>query len=608
MNDFRSSVDKIFKGALKSVSRFPAAILSALVIAAVAIIKINLNYETQSSYNFLFNTIQISFLFSAVLSMATVIYYEVYLGETKANFALVNVVPIVLGFASFLVLYNYAGYESIYYERVILDIAMARMGVLILASVIGFIYFMSKAKIIDSFSDSFFITHKAFVISALYGLVIMLGVSGVIGAFEALVYRGLNFTIYQYLGVLVMFLSFTLFLGYFPSLKEADFSEEIIEQPRFIVVLFGSILVPILIALTVVLLLWSLQTVLSDVEVSFTQLSGIATAYIFTGLWLHIMVSKYESKLALFYKKLYPYAGLLILMFEAWALFVQINKNGFMTTEYSFLLTWIFAVISMILIILLKNKSYRKISLLAIVLSMIWAMPFIGYQDVGFNSQVKRLENQLIDQGYLTDNTISPQTEIPSVNFRNQVTDRVQFISDSQKVKRPVWFIKELNDNKVFKNTFGFDKIYGGNVEPTDDRYTSYELRSETIDISGYSLSLNMMVLESVDNAYTFKGNKGLYEVQFQLEDQGIPQIKLLLDDNVIIDENLDAFLKNLISNNPSNGNRSVEVLFDDMKFIVENEDVQILMVLNNVDITSNTNDMISNYYVSLQGIYVKFK
>lgn len=611
MNDLRSSIDKIFKGAVKSVSRFPAAITSALIVALVAIIKITMDYQVQEQYNFLFNSIQISFVLGGVFSMAAVAYYEVKLSENKSAFLIMNLSALVLAVVSFLVLYNFSAYVSVYYGKVISDIAMSRMMVLIFISIIIFIYMMSKAKSINNFSDSFFITHRAFIVSAIYGLVIFLGVSGVIGAFQTLIYRALDYKVYEYLGVMVAFLSYTLFLGYFPSLKANQDDNEILvleEQPKFIVVLFGSILVPIIMALTVVLLLWSVNTIISDVEVSFTQLAGIASTYVFVGLWLHVMVSKYQNKLALFYKKFYPYAGLLILMFEAWALFVQINKHGFKTTEYSFLLTWVFAIISMILIILFKDKSYRRISLVAIVISLIWTMPFIGYQDVSFNSQVKRLEKELTEQGYLTNDSITPKKDMPDIAFRSEVTDRVEFISNSQKDRRPAWFLKDLNDNNVFKKTFGFDKSYGGDIIPNEDFYTSYELNAQTIDISGYSLSVNLMVLDKVNNAYQFKGTKGTYEVQMKLEDKGVPQVKLLLDNKVILDENLESFLKNLIAKNPSNGNRSVEVLLVDMKFMVENDDVSVLLIFNNVDVTSTTNGVITNYYVSPQGIYVKFK
>lgn len=611
MNSLRVAIEKVFKGAAKSFYRFPAAIVSAIVISITAIVRITMGWEVQKTYNLLFDSIQISFLLGAVFSMATVTLEEIKSNKRKSFFVLANISGISLAIVSFLLLYFYGGRiagDKIVYLS---SIAMARASVAIFISIVAFVYIISKAKSVDSFSDSFFITHRAFIISAIYGFVIMIGVSGVLGAFQALVYRDMDSRVYQYLGVAVGFLTYTIFLGYFPSFREIENEEEverIEEQPRLIFVLFGYILIPIIMALTAVLLIWSVRVILRGVDVSFNQLSGIASSYVIIGIWLHIMVSKHQTKIAEFYKRAYPFAGILILIFEAWALFVQLNKFGLKTAEYSFLMIWIFAIISVLLLIFLKDRAYRKIAITAVVISTIWVLPIIGYQDITFNSQVKRLEKILMNQGLLVDdNIVAKDKEIEYVK-RGEITDAVDFISYSEKQNTPNWFKKDLNDEKIFKDTFGFEKTYGVYPDPSEYTATNFRLKAGIIDISDYSLSVNMTVNEKTDTFNTFEGKNGIYEIIMSNESTGIPKITVKLEDSIIIEEDIGKYLDDLLTKYPVEENRQFQVPFEDMNVIVEGGDISILLVFNNIDVYFDKAKDRTDYYVELHGIYIKYR
>ena len=614
MNNLSLAINKVFKGAAKSFQRFPAAIASAIALSIVLIIKITMDWETQKTYSLLFDSIQMSLILGAVFSMAAVMLEEIRADKEKTFFRLANIAGIVLAIISFLLLYFYGG-RTLEDKNVYLSgIAMARINVAILISAIAFVYIISKAKAVDSFSDSFFITHKALIVTGIYGLVIMAGVSGVLGAFQALIYRQMDYRIYQYLGVAVGFLTFTMFLGYFPSfrgMEGLDDIKKVEEQPRFIYVLFGSILVPIMMALTVVLLIWCVMMLSRGLDASFNRLSSIASAYVIIGIWLHMMVSKHQTKLSEFYKKAYPFAGVLILIFEAWALFVELNKFGLKTAEYSFLMIWIFAVISVFLLIFLKEKAYRKIAITASVIAVIWVLPIIGYQDITFNSQVNRLERILIEQGLLVnDNIVTTDKEVEYVK-RGEITDAVDFISYSEKTNKPKWFKKDLNQDITFKDTFGFEKTYGVYPEPSDYNSTNLRLKTKVIDINGYSLSLNVMINEktgTLENYNTFQGKKGNYEITMVNDSSGIPKITVKLENNIIIEKDLDKYLSDLLKKYPSQENRMVDVPFEDMNVVLEDEDISILFVFNNIDFYNDQIKDSTNHYVNLHGLYVKYK
>ncbi|OLS02697.1 DUF4153 domain-containing protein [Tissierella creatinophila] len=604
-------IQKVFKGAAKSFYRFPAAIISAIVISITAIIKITMDWEVQQTYTLLFDSIQISFFLGAVFSMATVALEEVRSDRKKSSFVLANVSGIVLAIISFLLLYFYGG--KIGEDKIVYlsDIAMARVSVAIFVSIVAFVYITSKSKFVDTFSDSFFITQRAFIISAIYGLVIMAGVSGVLGAFQALVYRNLDSRVYQYLGVAVGFLTYTIFLGYFPSFRGTENKEEIDkvkEQPRFIFVLFDYILIPIIMALTVVLLIWSVRVLLKGVDVSFNQLSSIASSYVIIGIWLYIMVSKHDTKIAEFYKRVYPFAGILILIFEAWALFAQLNKFGLKTAEYSFLMIWIFAIISVLLLIFLKDKAYRKVAITAIVISIIWVLPIIGYQDITFNSQVNRLRKTLINEKLLVDDKIVSNNKEVEYVIRGEITDAVDFISYSEKQNTPIWFKKDLNDEKVFKDTFGFEKTYGVYPDPSEYTSSNFRLETDAIDISDYSLSLRVLPNEKSDTTNRFKGKNGSYEIMITREFQRVPKIIVKLEDKIIVEEDMSKYLSDLSIKYNSKQNSEIKVPFEDMNVIIETEDISILLVFDNINIYRDQIKEKTDYYVELHGIFVKNK
>lgn len=439
----------------------------------------------------------------------------------------------------------------------------------------------------------------------------MLGVSGVIGAFQSLIYREMNYRVYQYLGIIVGFLTYTIFLGYFPSFKGKENKTEIDkikEEPRFIFVLFEYILIPIMIALTVVLLIWSVRVVFQGMDVSFNQLSGIASSYVIIGIWLHIMVSKHDTKLSTFYRRAYPFAGILILIFEAWALFVQLNKFGLKTAEYSFLMIWIFALISILLLIFSKKRPYRKISIIGIIILIIWILPIVGYEDITFNSQVNRLEKILENEELLiNENILVTNKEVEYVK-RGEITDAVDFISYSEKENTPIWFKKDLNDEKIFKDTFGFEKTYGLYEDPLDYKSMNFILKGDEIDISDYSSSLRMLPNYNSDKLNLLEGQSGAYKISTYNDSMGIPKIIVEFEDETIIEEDMDKYLSKLISGNNLEGNREISLALEEMSFIVEDENISILWVIENINVYYDERLERNEYYIETHGIFLKYK
>lgn len=609
MDNLKVSIKNIFKGAVKSLTRFPASILSAAIISIVAFIRIYMDWDSQQTYAVVFNSLQLSFLLAAVFSMALTAYKEVK-HKKENNFKLLDIAGIVLGLATTFLLIYFTPNRSDQNALQLSGLAVTRVTVATTISAILFVYIISKSTIIKTFSKGFFITHKAFVISTVYGLVILSGVSGVIGAFKALVYNALNPDIYQYLAVIVGFTTFTIFLGYFPrfdSSKESQKLEVIKELPQHIYVLFNYIMAPIMLALTVVLLIWSATVIFNGVNVSFFQLSSITSSYVLIGIWIHIMISENENQIANFYRLVYPFSAILVLAFEAWALYQQVNLLGITTTEYSFAMLWIFALIAVILLIAYKASAYSKIAITAIVVLTISVLPYIGYDDITFNSQLNQLETVLINENILMNNKILKANDDISQETKVKITTSVNFLANSNK-DTPSWFYTNLDDYEVFRDTFGFDKTYNMINEPTTEIYQTLFLSNQEIDISEYDLLL-IKYDQNEDNVkreFEFKGDK--YLITWKNDDKNIPELTVTLNEKVIINENLLDYLEDLKSKYIDTESEFSDAPFADMSVTFEQENISVLLVFENIDFYDNLDTNRIDYYTILHGIYIDFK
>lgn len=269
MSELKQSVKKVFSGSLESFRDFPATIVFAFVFLIITLIKIQLDWQQQEPYNFVLNCLQWSLALGAIFSLMTTTW--VYSrSNNKRDFLIANILGIVIVALTFVILYFFAGSTPQYRDsryQVISSLATARVSVGILVSYLTFITLSSL-----DFGKALFMNLKAFFVALIYGLVIMGGASGVAGAIQALLYQDMSSKVYMYIGAITGFLAFTLFVGYFPDFRLGKYDgqrEEAEKQPRFVEILFGYIMVPLMIALTLVLLLWIGRTVLTGIDVPF---------------------------------------------------------------------------------------------------------------------------------------------------------------------------------------------------------------------------------------------------------------------------------------------------------------------------------------------------
>ena len=620
MGTFSKSIIKVAKGAMDAFGTFPAAIASALAFSIVTAIRIHLDWPQQEEFNFLFNCLHWAFGFGALFGIAAVTYVRTRKNSVK-DFTLANLFTAAVITVIFLLLYFFGGREPLpddYFRFMRLaDISIARMTALSFAVAVAFVIFAGLPRKNPNMTRSIFMTQKAFITAAIYGGVMMGGTSAVAGAIQALLYNDMSYKVYQYLGTIVGFLTFTIFAGYFPDFSKAEEDEKrksAQSQSRFMEVLFSYIMVPIALSLTVVLLLWTVRTVMEGIGSSFVRLSSIATSYAVGGIWLHIMVAEHNNGLAKFYRRVYPVAALLILGFEAWALIVQLGRFGMKTTEYFFLITWVVAVVSVLLIILQKERAYIKISILTALAALIAVLPLAGYHTLPARLQSQRLEKLLISANMLQAGAIVPGSESIDKELREQITDSVSFLAYQYDAELPDWFDRDLANYRDFKDTFGFEQAwpqYDEYISPSEYVSTFLTLEPVAIDVSGYDWAFNLLDFSRKgEGAAELSGRNGAYLVEWILNEtnSSVPRLRISLDDKIILDEVMQSYVDRISEKYPPTAYQPRTVGLEDMSERFYSDNIEVLVVFNTAEINLDAKNDSITYWLSLNSIYLKEK
>jgi hypothetical protein len=622
MNVFKRAVSQIQRGAVKSFQTFPAAIANALAFSLVTIVRIHLDWPEQEAYNFLFNCLHWSFAFGALMSLAAITAAKSRIGDNK-SFMTANLMGVLAAVSAFLLLYAFGGtdpeFTGMRYKTISI-IAASRVGVLMLVSFLTFIVMAGNPNDRSDFAHSYFMTHKAFFIALLYGIVIMSGTSAVAGAIRALLYKEMSSKVYMYIGTLSGFLAFTIFLGYFPDFSEGNSDEHRVvaqKQPRFVEVLFQYIMVPLVLAMTVVLLLWAGKTIIGGMRANFFRLSSIATSFAVSGIWLHIMVTHNETPIAKFYKKTYPVAVLFILAFEAWAFVLQLQKFGLKTTEYFFIVVWIAALLAAILLIVKKSNSHIGIVAVVCSLAVITVLPFVGYNELPVNAQIERLENLLESQGMLEDGKLIPAKAEPEKNVRESITDAVSYLAGTSEARLPSWFERDLQNSNTFKSKMGFEQIW---PQP-DDFYegspgfymsTSLYLKQMAVDVSNYNWAVSFQDYyeKTQDGGITIEGKKGTYDIYWTYTPpDNLPNLTVMLDGKTIIEDDMNTYIDKITEKYPpGNMDSSQAVSIEDMSIKFETPEVEVMIVFRDLSISLDTREDRINYWINPDAMYIREK
>ncbi len=613
MNKFKNFVLKISKGAINSFQTFPASMICALAFTIATMVQIETPSCVTVDHSFLQSCLHWALGFGALLSLTLVTFARSRF-DKKSFFVLANIIGITGAAIAFLGLYYAGGIASATGSdaKILSDLATARMMVAMVISVLAFMVLASHTKEKYDFPGAFFMTHKSFFISLLYGGVIMAGATLIARALQALVFPGLGENLYAHFGIISAFIAFSIFLGYFPDFRKDSTDphrETAQKQPRFIEILFDYILIPVFAALTLVLLGWAVKTIMGGMSISFTQLFGIAATYTLGGLWLYVMVNDHDRAVSRSYRRFYPIAALVILAFEAWALIQSISDTGLKISEYFFILLWLIATVSSVLLIVKKSKAFFPVIYLICALAVVSVLPLIGYQPATISYQTDRLEKLLTDEEILQDGELVPATSKPELSVREDITDAVLYLAGFPGDRLPSWFDKDMERNDVFKEKLGFAQAVNMEyIDVGDGPMGFVSLSSSAIDISDYQWSAVFAREEGKgDNRVAIEGENGTYDISWKVNsDSGIPTLKIDLDGDTIMKENLASYLEDTVTKNL--GSKEGQGTLKDMSLEIEANKIDVLLVFEYIEAYPGPDNKSLYYNLDLNAVYLNEK
>ncbi|MCH4889610.1 DUF4153 domain-containing protein [Acidaminobacter sp. JC074] len=580
----KTSVKKSLRGAIEAVDIYPLVIIGAAIFTLTTMVRIQMDIERDTTA-FLFDCIQ--------MSLACMISYSLFstalFKKLNKSILMSHVSSLSVLLVAFLALFMFSRPTSDAYTRMrVTDIATARIFIWISACFLAYIVFSAR----KSFSISFFVFLKALAIAFIYGSVLMSGTTGVAGAVQGLLYNDMSEKVYMHLSALVLFTSFTIFIGSFPSLDLEGHDPIRLtfeKKPNFIKILFTNIMIPIIGALTLVLLLWIGKALLGDWP-NFNTVMGIVISYAIFGIFLYLMVLPGQDKIGDMYKKLFPFASILILLFGVYAFTRHISQEAFRGQEYYFILVILTSLVIMILMLVKKDKSQNVIPFLVMFSMVVSVLPMIGYHQLPVNLEVDRLASVLEDQGILVDGEIIGNSSIGD-DLKGEITESVDYLVYSRDADLPEWLSRDLKEQDYFEDTFGFERTW--HKREFNDDYVYLHLRPSSHSIEGYDYAVYLEHSKA-----SFMGEKGWYDLQWINDSPS--GIKIYLDDRLILEDYLEDYFIALDQVGSKEGGK-----IEDLSYKLESDEIDILMVFQYASFRRDDDD--SNY-AEVKVIYIKEK
>jgi hypothetical protein len=249
------------------------------------------------------------------------------------------------------------------------------------------------------------------IITGLYTGVLIGGLAALLFAIQEL----LNVTLYDEIYADTAFIVLSLFTPIFflSDIKPyEDFSPN-----KLYKVLLINILMPLLLAYTAVVYIYLVQIMLNNFEMPSGIVGNLVLWYSLVGVWVLFLSGKYlQTGFGKFFNRFYPPLSVLPLIAMFFALYLRIDQYGFTESRYYSVVAGIW-ICAMVIFFILTSLKKRNLVVVLLSLAAVAFLSIIGPWSAGavsLNSQTRRLEAVLTEQGILVDGKIDESQTIRS--------------------------------------------------------------------------------------------------------------------------------------------------------------------------------------------------
>jgi hypothetical protein len=357
-------------------------------------------------------------------------------------------------------LFSVGYYLYLYYTDFYLYLTGVRSGILVFIICMSIIWIPSIKRDEFAFSRSFMVFVKAQFVAILFSLVLMLGLYAIVGAYSFLI-QTVDYTIYAHIGALTWFGFFTLYflslIPHFPTnIESADDNYlRAAMVPRFLEILLSYIVIPIIIAYTLILLLYIIQNITGDFWNN-SLLEPLLVSYVVAGWFTLFLIDTLENKTVRLFKKLFPPLLFIVTALQGASSFIKFQQLGITDGRYFILLFVIFSTLSSF-IYLFWHRKMSWIPGLLIFLSIISILPYIDAVSIGTYSQTQQLETTLNRNDMLANNTIQPNSKLSTAD-KKRIVESYNYLQKVDELDKLPYFDTNYLSSREFAEVFGFDR------------------------------------------------------------------------------------------------------------------------------------------------------
>lgn len=590
---FKDKLQLILRRAASAFMRYPASMTCAILLAFMGILSVEESTLLSTSLR---TSLSLGFMMGLTLNLfVNAIFQRTGMHDKRKLFFEVFWFLVSLGVG--LLIDRKDDIPNMTTIRMV--IAFAIFGLL-------FLFAISHKNSRLNYSQTLFMSIKALSIAILYTLVMLAGTNLILLAVKQLLFNELSYKINSEVSILCALIGYAFFLGHLPRLNDQE-SDETIQKsyhiPKFIEVLFLYILVPIIAIMTLVLFVWCLRIVFTGHWPTFGEVSGIFASYGIIGSLLAILLRNNDAPISKIYRRWFPIAAILFMVFFSIAIVLDIQSNYFSALSYFDIMIVVFTLATVITLMLAKPTRLKLISLYASLLLAISVMPLIGANDLVALTQINRLTHALNKNHMIQSNKVIPN---PLVNDRDKeiisrTTDDLLSNNDIE-LKLPSWFDKNALLNYRFE-TYGF----GTNNGFSDTKSLSMSLSELSLDISGYQKlfgGINQRQMDSSQDLSIIAHGKKDYQIKFGTNKPTVivydsDGVKKLI--NADFSKQIDALFNKYGNDKGAQTKDSFGA--DEMSFKVEGNGISILIVYQYISLIQNNSDLTKTYDLSINCI-----
>lgn len=509
-------------------------------------------------------------------------------------------VPLLL-YANVL-LFSVGYYLYLYYTDFYLYLTGVRSAILVSVICLSIIWIPSIKRDEFAFSRSFMVFFKAIFVAFLFSLVLMLGLFAIVGAYSFLI-QAIDYNIYAHIGAFTWFGFFTLYflslIPHFPkdySLADENYIRSA-SVPKFLEILLSYIVIPIIIAYTLILLLYIVQNITGDFWNN-SLLEPLLVSYVVAGWFTLFLIDTLENKTVHVFKKLFPPLLFIVTGLQGASSFIKYQHLGITDGRYFILLFVIFSTLSSLLY-LFWHRKMAWIPGLLIILSIISILPYIDAVSIGTYSQTQQLEATLTRNNMLENNKIQPNTKLSKADKR-RIVESYNYLQKVDELEKLPYFDTNYLSSRDFAQVFGFERYSLDEVTPNEGRqqpknvYIDMDQEdSLQLDVSNANLFIPFSVydgkiLQANDTnelTVTYQNQ----EYQLVWEEDAEKQLRVVLKDQETTLASYDLrFLREIEKLNVSN--ESVTLPPEDLTFSEEFDNVTLTLYVTRLFVEEKRN------------------